>query len=145
MPRYEFQCDCGLRFEAVKPASQHSQPTKCIACGEMASRAMPDAVSGVFNQTVTGPGPQNTGVHSLDVHIDRVIGQHAKQGWEAEDARQQEKRRVLRQNPGAKTEDLSLQPDGSYRVRKPEEKQLHYRAWAINHLAQQALKKPPTQ
>lgn len=140
MPTYVFQCQCGLRFEASKGASKHSEPAKCASCGKMASRAMPSELNGVFNQTVDGPKPQNTGIHSLDAHIDRVIGQHAKQGWEAEDARRREKRRVLNHTPGAKTADLSLQPDGSYRVRKPEEKAVHDRAVTIHLKAQEAMK-----
>ena len=106
----------------------------------MASRDMPEGVKGVFNQDVSGPTPQNTGIHSLDVHVDRVIGKSAEQGWAAEAARQQEKRRVLRAT-GAKTADLSLNPDGTYRVMTPEEKGVQLRATEINLRAQKALKR----
>ncbi len=143
MPRYEYQCGCGVLFEGNASLTKHKDPKPCPDCGKAAPRKMPTDVSGSFNQTAKGPGPQNTGVASFDAHIDRVIGQHAKQGWEAEDKRREEKRRVLRQSPGAKSEDLSMNPDGTYRVRPKQEKELHERAVTINDMAQRALRPPP--
>lgn len=139
IPSYSYQCSCGLQFDAFAPASKHSEPKRCPACNNMAPRMMPSDMNGIFSQTVNGPGPQNTGIHSLDLHIDRVIGQHAKQGWEQEELRRREKRRVLAQNPNARSADLSLNPDGSYRVRKPEEKAVHERGIQIHLKAQEAL------
>lgn len=132
MPKFSYLCTtCGLRFEASAPAAKHKDPAKCLSCGGSAGREMPTDVSGVFQQTVTGPTPQNTGIHSLDTHIDRVIGQHAKQGWQAEDLRRKDKRAVLAAT-GATSADLSLNPDGTYRVRTAEEKAVHERALAIH-------------
>ena len=140
MPTYNFQCSCGVRFEAVAPIKDHQKPRKCPDCGELAPRHVPDNVSGVFNQPVTGPVPQNTGLSQLDAHIDRVIGQSAKQGWDVHGKRKQVKEEVLQAVPGKRPEDLSLNPDGSYRVMAPEERGVHERANTINSLAMTTLK-----
>lgn len=139
MPVFEFQCDCGVKFEASAPMSKAKDPKPCPDCSKLAARVMPEDLNGVFNQTVNGPGPQNTGLSSLDAHIDRVIGDSARQGWETVDKRIAAKRKVLRET-GAKSETLSRNPDGSYRVRKPEEQAVHERAVSINQLALEHLK-----
>jgi hypothetical protein len=108
---------------------------------------MPKDVNGVFNQPVTGIGPQNTGVASLDTSIDRVIGTSAKQGWDQAELRRREKLKVLAET-GAPPDALSRNPDGSYRVMSPEERGVLDRAIRINDAASRALvpalnKKPP--
>jgi putative FmdB family regulatory protein len=143
MPRYAYQCrSCGVEFETSSNMAARKEPKPCPACSTSAPRKVPDDVSGTFNQAAQGPGPQNTGVSSFDLHVDRVVGQHAKQGWIVEEQRRAEKRRVLQNNPSAKSEDLSMNPDGTYRVRAQEEKAVHERAVAINTMAGKALKAP---
>lgn len=99
---------------------------------------MPSNVHGVFHQPVTGPGPQNTGIASLDVHIDRVIGQSAAQGWEQVEQRVKEKRQLVAE--GAPADAISRNPDGSYRVMAPEERGVFQRANQINDKANRTLR-----
>ena len=102
---------------------------------------MPEGVNGFFNKDVTGPVPQNTGIAGLDAHVDRVIGAHAKQGWEAHDKRAAEKRKTLGgvENPGAK--ELAKNPDGTYRVMSAEEQAAHGRVLTIHNMAMEHRKK----
>ena len=139
MPLYDYQCGCGLRFEASASMAKALEPSPCPECKTPAPRIVPEDVSGSFNQPVTGPGPQNTGLASLDANIDRVIGQSAQKGWAVADKRVKDKRRVLAETPGATGADLSRNPDGTYRVLAPEEKGVHDRANAINRTAMQKL------
>ena len=135
MPKYRYQCDCGVQFEAKNSVSNHKEPKPCPDCGEKAARMMPRAVEGHFNKTVDGPGPQNTGIHDLDTHIDRVIGQSAAQGMAAIEARQKAKREFLRDNPTVDPKNLARTPDGQLAVNKPEEQDFAVRANRINSLA----------
>lgn len=138
MPVYTYQCDCGFRFESSAPMSKATEPCKCPDCGKGARRYLPDNLDGVFQQQVSGPVPQNTGVAQLDAHIDRVIGQHARQSWSEIEKRVEAKKRVLTET-GAAPEDLSRNPDGSYRVLAPEERGVHDRANIINARAMETL------
>lgn len=132
MPLYTYQCSCGLQFEASAPMAEHSKPKACPICGSEASRVMPVTVTGSFNHAVEGlPVPQNTGIQQLDAHIDRVIGQSAKKGWEVIDQRYQAKKQVLDHHPEATGHDLSRNPDGSYRVLPASEKELRQRVEAV--------------
>lgn len=101
---------------------------------------MPDHLTSVWNKEVTGPLPQNTGIHDLDTHIDRVIGQSAVQGWDVAQRRVRLKRQVMSQT-GATGHDLSRNPDGSYRVLSESERAVHDRANQINKLAMDHRKK----
>ena len=141
MPTYKWQCECGLRFEGIAPMKDHQKPKKCPDCGAEAQRVVPDEVAGVFNQDVTGPVPQNTGLSQYDAHVDRVIGKSADQGRKVQEIRRKVKGQVLNSNPGVTPEDLSLNPDGTYRVLTPEERGVHERANTINSLAMKTLKK----
>jgi len=141
MPLYRFQCECGLRFEGVAPMKDHQKPKKCPDCGSDAPRVVPEDVAGVFNQEVTGPVPQNTGLSQYDAHVDRVIGKSADQGRKVIARRQKEKEQVLDGIPGVTPDDLSRNPDGTYRVMTPEERGVHERANTINSLAMKTLKK----
>jgi len=96
---------------------------------------LPETVSGHFNKDVTGPVPQNTGIHSLDAHIDRVIGKSAAQGWDVQERRVADKKEVLRNNPDADGHDLSEEPDGSWKVLSKKERGFQDRALAINSKA----------
>jgi len=141
MPLYDYQCECGIRFEHSVPFVKRNDPVSCYECGAPAERLMPDTVSGVFVKDVTGMGPQNSGIHSLDAHIDRVIGKSAAQGWAVQEQRVGDKREVLRQNPEATGHDLSQDPDGSWRVLSKEERGFQDRALVINSQAITNLQK----
>lgn len=91
---------------------------------------MPATVSGHFNKSVDGPGPQNTGIHDLDTHIDRVIGKSAEQGMAVIEERQAMKRKLVRE--GADPHLISRDPDGQYRTISREEKGFAVRANRIN-------------
>ena len=132
MPIYQFLCKCGVQFEGSNPVSKHSNPKPCPDCGEMAARMMPTTVTGHFNHVVDGPGPQNTGIHDLDSHIDRVIGTSANQNLETMLHRSEVKKRMLLNNPGTEGKDLSRNLDGTYRVMKPEERGAHDRVLDFN-------------
>ena len=142
MPIYGFQCGCGLRFDAAAPMKDNMKPKTCPDCGKEAPRALPKDVQGVFNQPVTGPVPQNTGVSQVDANIDRAIGRSAREGWQVQEQRTAEKR-VIAEESGARGPDLSRNPDGSYRVLPKEERAIHARAVTINHLALDALSEKP--
>lgn len=130
--------------------SKRDEKHPCPECESPSQILMPEAVNGFFNKGVTGPGPQNTGLSGLDAHIDRVIGTHAKQGWEAHDQRNADKRKALSGIPSeeAGAKELAKNPDGSYRVMTPEEQAAHGRVLTINNLAMEHRKAktdPPTQ
>ena len=135
MPIYRWQCfKCGLQFDAGVPISKRHEKQPCPECKAPSERAMPDKVEGFFDKKVTGPGPQNTGLSQLDAHIDRTIGAHAKQGWDAQLKRLQDKRKVMAKT-GASGEKLSKNLDGSYRVLDENEHGVHDRALKIHNLA----------
>ena len=132
MPIYQCQCPCGLRFDKAVPFSQKDAALACPDCGKSAERLMPTTVAGVFIQNVTSPGPQNTGIHSLDVHVDRVIGQSSAQGWEAHEERDKDKKEALRNNHGADPHALTRRPDGTWRPLTEKERGVQVRALSIN-------------
>ena len=134
MPLYEFQCNCGIRFDARAPISERMETKPCPDCGKAASPIPPSTISGQFKKDVTGPVPQNTGVHDLDTHIDRVIGQSAKQGWDVAEGRKRMKEDVLAKE-GVTGHDLSKNLDGSYRVLTPQERAAHERSQEIHRRA----------
>lgn len=132
MPIYEYRCACGVQFERSVKFSAREDSQKCPACKELVERLMPTRVGAVFVRNVTGPVPQNTGLSAYDAKVDRVIGQSAKQGWDAHEERQGTKAEVLRQNPEADPHALSENPDGSYRVLQESEREVQVRAHTIN-------------
>ena len=83
-----------------------------------------------------GPGPQNTGIHDLDTHIDRVIGKSAEQSMAVIEKRQADKRKLIRE--GVDPRLISRDPDGQYRTITPDEKGFAVRANRINSRAMQA-------
>lgn len=135
IPTYEFQCQCGLRFDGQAKLADRTKSKECPSCNAKAPPVVPSQVQGHFNHDVTGPGPQNTGIQGLDAHIDRVIGQSAKQGRVIIDQRVREKKEILADNPGVTGHDLSKNPDGSYRILSPEERGVHDRSKAIHGTA----------
>lgn len=118
-----------------------TKPSKCPDCGSSAERVLPASVSGVYQQNVTGPVPQNTGVSKLDAHIDRVIGKSAAQGWTVQEERNARKRELLEREQGISPAHLSMNPDGTYRVMTDEEAGVHHRANTINSKAMETLRK----
>jgi putative FmdB family regulatory protein len=140
MPTYEYQCQCGVQFEARASIADREQTKPCPACPEQGKPIPPSGVHGHFKKEVTGPVPQNTGIHDLDTKIDRVIGQSSHQGWEVAEGRKRMKQEVMHRE-GVTGHDLSKNLDGSYRVLKPEERGLHERSQAI-HQAAGERKKP---
>ena len=141
MPLYEYQCmECGLRFEKVRPFAERKGGASCPSCSKTAPRAMPKTVSSMVDVAVTGPVPQNTGYADLDAHIDRVIGQSAKQGWAYQEGRAHEKEEVIRDSgfrPGER--ELYREPDGTWRVMSPEEEKASFAARDVNRQAMTIL------
>jgi len=138
LPSYRWQCfECGFQFEARVPISKRNEKYPCPECESPCECLVPEGINGFFNKDVTGPVPQNTGISGLDAHIDRVIGTHAKQGWEAHDRRDMVKREALADLPPeeAGKKELAKNPDGSYRVMSPEEQAAHGRVLTIHNMA----------
>lgn len=141
MPKFRYQCPCGLQFDVFAKAGPEKKSTFCPSCNQESKRMLPNVITGVFIKTVTGPVPQNTGIASLDADPDRIIGQAAKQGWQVIEQRMQDKIQILKNNPDITGKDLSRNLDGSYRVLSEEERGAHDRAFAINQLANARSKK----
>lgn len=139
MPQYSYQCECGVRFESHASIADREKPKTCPDCGKSAPRWVPDDIHGTFDLPVSGPIPQNTGVASIDIDHDRAIGMSAKQGWEVQKKRYQEKVEIM-QSAGVAGSDLSRNPDGSYRVLSPEEKGVFERGHSINQTAMEKRK-----
>jgi putative FmdB family regulatory protein len=135
MPTYEYQCSCGLKFDGNAKLADRAKPKKCPSCNTDAPPVVPSTVQGHFNHQVTGPVPQNTGIHDLDTHIDRVIGQSARQGHEVIRERVKDKKELLAGTPEATGYDLSRNPDGTYRVMTPDERGIHERSQNIHKTA----------
>jgi putative FmdB family regulatory protein len=143
MPKYRYQCSCGVQFEGRNPVAKHMEPKPCPDCGHDAARMMPDGVEGHFNQIANGPGPQNTGVHGFDLNVDRVIGQSAAQGKAFMEERSRQKREFIQRN-GIDPKRVGKLPDGSYTENTPEEQAFALRANKINSRAMSTLR-PETQ
>ncbi len=139
MPTYNYQCDCGVRFEQVVGFDARKDPRPCPACASAARRLMPEGVNGIFVKDVDGPGPQNSGIASLDAHVDRVIGKSAAQGWEAHELRKADKQQALQSNPDADPYSLTQRPDGSWRPLSKKERATQVRAQTINSMAVSSL------
>lgn len=122
MPIYEYDCDdCGLRFDALVPMRDSDVLPSCKSCKGRKVRKLVSAASFTFaHKPVGGPRPQNTGVHSIDYNIDRVIGRDAEQKWKVIEERNARKASVLRDAPGAGRRDLAKTPDGDYAVLRGE-------------------------
>jgi len=113
--------------------SDRRKPKPCPSCGEQAPPIPPSTVAGQFKKDVTGPVPQNTGIHDLDTHIDRVIGQSADQGWAVAEGRKRQKEELIAN--GTDPHLIRKNLDGSYGEMKPEEKAIHTRALKIHEKA----------
>jgi len=132
MPVFEWQChECGVRFEAFADRKVRESPRPCPNCKADAQPVVPTGVTSSFKKEVTGPGPQNTGIHDLDTKIDQVIGRHADQSREIILQRVSDKKQLIAA-AGADGHDLSRNQDGTYRVMSPEERAIHERSQAIH-------------
>ena len=134
MPTYEYICECGVQFDGRASVADRKKPKTCPDCGEAAERVPPSMVSGQFKKDVDGAGPQNTGIHDLDTHIDRVLGQSAVQGWRVVENRVRDKQAVMAAE-GVDGHHVRRNPDGSYGVIKPEEEAVHKRVLKIHKKA----------
>lgn len=132
MAVYEWQChECGVRFEAFTDRKNREADRPCPNCKADAQPVLPTGVTSTFKKEVTGPGPQNTGIHDLDTKIDQVIGRHAEQSREVIRHRVDDKKQLVRAT-GADGHDLSRNPDGTYRVMTAEERAIHERSQTIH-------------
>jgi len=122
MPCYEYQCECGVRFEKTTKADKRNDPQPCPACESPAKRVLSADVSHSFNVEVTGPGPQNTGASAVDHDVHRTVGKDAAQKWETIDERKTHKKQVAAE-AGRDLGDLSRTADGDYRVLAPGERE----------------------
>lgn len=138
IPIFDYQCDeCGLRFERPGRMDRAMEGHECPSCGTKAARVPPSSLGYTFNHnpTAVGPVPQNTGVSAYDYSVDRIVGADAADRWATVDKRNSVKREVLRDAPGATKKDLSVLPDGSYRVMEKEEKKTTRNTRAFHNLA----------
>ena len=133
MPTYTYQCSCGVQFDGRAPVAKRQEPKTCPDCGGKSFPIPPASVSGHFNKEVSGAGPQNTGIHDLDTHIDRVIGQSARQGWDVAEGRKRAKEDMI--SGGVDPKLIRKNPDGTYGEMKPEEKEVHNRVLKIHEKA----------
>jgi len=141
MPLYEFQCfECGLKFE--KFAKAKDQEKEC-QCGSMAKRQQTGSFSFSFNQTIRDPVPQNTGVASIDHHIDRVIGKSAEMSWAAIESRNSDKREVMRDYQLDSKHAIGIDPEGHYRPITSQEIQASTVARNLNNKAMDVIKRVP--
>ena len=134
MPMYTYQCNCGIRFESSSSMKDSTKPKPCPGCNKLAPRVLPANIEGTFDVKTEGMTPQNTGVHQLDTNADRVIGKDSATKWAGIASHYKDKERFMRNNEVGRT-DISRNPDGTYRVLKPEEKATHNRAIVINKKA----------
>lgn len=139
MPIYDFLCKCGRLEEAFVKSSVTEHP--CPSCGGMAQRQLSAGVQVEYqNNTKTSLAPQQTGVSELDMKVDRVVREDARQKWDVIEARADYKRKVLAEHDGATMADLSRQDDGTYRVMSQRERQAAEMGRGINNSAMQRLR-----
>ena len=125
MPTYRFQCEsCGLSFTAR--GAPTLKESKC-ECGVAAKRVLPQGL----NVTVSG-GDADTrtvtlGLSGIDYNFDRAVGESSRKNWKGIAQRQRDKLDVVQANDVTGW-DLSKNPDGSYRVMTPEERDLSERS-----------------
>lgn len=136
MPIFAYQCfHCGLQFDKLwktQAAAQEAGDTyTCKSCGQPAEKQVSAANFG-FNQAVTGPGPQNTGIYGIDAKFDQVIGRDAEAKWKVINDRQSAKKQVLSANPGAEGHDLRRTSSNEYEVMPSHERGMSERARSLH-------------
>lgn len=92
MPKYTFDCTCGLQFTRTLKIGNH-QNHICPSCGGEAPRKL-DRFDFKFGSTA-GAAPGNTGVAKDDYPTaDHIVGRDAEGRWDEIRARDQVKEKV---------------------------------------------------
>jgi len=114
MPIIRYLCDsCGLSFRKRSTLESVS-----CDCGQIAYSEKKDLSVG-FSSDVSGSlEVQSTGIESLDLDFDRVIGEDARQKWDAIYQRRKDKWDILNDNEGATGYDLLREDDGTYSLHR---------------------------
>ena len=114
MPILRFTCEsCGLSFR-----KRASAETLQCDCGERARAEKTDLSVG-FSADVSGSMQvQDTGMESMDLDFDRVIGEESRMKWEAIYERRKDKWDLINDNKGSNGYDLLREDDGSYLVNR---------------------------
>lgn len=154
MPIYEFLCqDCGVKFERLfKSINSAADSAPCPECGNPVSKVPSVANhSFVHSQSQTrGPLPSNTGT-SDDWNFDKTIGRDAAEKWEAINARNAHKERMIRDaresGQGVTSKDQLVRTrDGEegYRVvKEPERKGINARRTLADAVSKAASQQSP--
>lgn len=81
MPKYTFECSCGLRFDRTLKMGLH--PTHiCPSCKEDAPRFMDGVGFGFAFSGSSSESASNTGVHDIDYPTaDKAVGRSAESRW----------------------------------------------------------------
>ena len=109
MPIQTYQCNaCGLRFR-----KRTRTGVAVCSCGVELSCDRKNLSVG-FGANVNGVDVQDTGMESLDLNYDRVIGEDARQKWEMIYARRKDKWDMINSVEGSTGYDLLRDDDGSY-------------------------------
>ena len=138
MPQYVFQCfECGCRFEKALSASDATEKSACISCGEQAERIVEEVSFSFDNESShEGLSLQNTGVSSVDYDWDEIVARDAEKRWEFIQGRQQVKEVVLGDHQDRTRQDLLRSPDGEYDVMTDEEIEC---SWRVRDLHSSAM------
>lgn len=143
MPQYEFQCEsCGLLFSKTMSYGKAKSIdfTVSCACGQSVRRKMSPA-NFQFSLTPKSSKPQNTGVHSFDTNVDRVIGKDSEEKWKKIEKRQAEKKALLRNNPDKDGYDIRRRLDNHYEIAPTRERQAYEKGMDVSWEAKSKGKK----
>ena len=112
MPIQTFQCEsCGLRFRK-RAKTDHC---KCD-CGAQVHSAKRLSVG--FGSDVSGVQAQNTGMESLDLSYDRVVGEDARLKWETIYNRRKDKWDMVNDVKDSTGYDILREDDGTYTMNR---------------------------
>jgi len=114
MPIMRFLCvSCGLSFR-----KRTNQNTASCECGSTAQVEFESHISVGFSSTVSGAVAQDSGIESVDLNFDRVIGEDARQKWDDIYRRRSDKWDLINENKssGITGYDLLRNDDGSYMI-----------------------------
>lgn len=138
MPLYRFQCNpCAFRFERDLPVGTLSET--CPKCRQSTPRMPPGGLTSSFGIADQSGAPPDQGVSQTDYVADRAIGESARQGWEVIARRDEDKRRLRRENPNSS---IVKQVDGSYAA-VPNEIAVPHQIRRENTVRELALKHKP--
>ena len=112
-----------MLFEKSVSFSNRDKPQNCLECKTPTHSIISKEVSFSFNPNINSPKPPNTGLSSYDHKVDRAIGKSAEFGWKMQEQRNENKRKLLRDNPDAEYGNITRNPDNSYRIMGSEETQ----------------------